>query len=224
MSNKLIQKLIIPKYITKVKTSDKRRRKYYRKREKKRGKNKGSLIWKPRNPLPKTYKAKLDEGEWTLDNKNYLRDENGDKVLANPQAAGTPNYEPLSGNRFMSGYGSHHLRRTLTSGLKDFYRPYIKDMRPISEINFPLRIEWDFCSKLNEANWDADNMFFYWKYLQDTLKEENVIPEDDIRFITHPPAPKFIPVDTWEDRKFVVRFYPDDRPKIIKLWKQRNFT
>lgn len=213
----LIQKLEVPKYIIKIKTSESRNRKYYRKRK---SKNKDEMIWKPR-PLPKTKRENLEEGDWSMDSNNYLRDENGDKVVANPRAAGTPNYEPLSGNRFFSGYGSHHVRRTLTAGLKDFYRPYVNKMDKITK--FPIRIDWDFHTTLNSADWDMDNMHFYWKYLQDTLVEEDIIPEDNIKYITFPPAGRFIPVKEWIDRKFVFRFYKDTRTEIQELWNERNF-
>lgn len=85
---------------------------------------------------------------------------------------------------------------------------------------FPLRIEWDFYTVLGQADWDMDNMSFYWKYLQDTLVEESIIPEDNIKYITFPPSGKLYPVEDWEDRKFIIRFYHDDRSEITKLWKK----
>ena len=53
----------IPEFITKVKTANKIRTKYYKK------KKDGS--WYPR-ALPKTYKAKLKEGVYSMDGKYLL--------------------------------------------------------------------------------------------------------------------------------------------------------
>lgn len=216
---KLLQTLEISEYKTRIKMSNKRNKKYYYIGE---NKNTGKPMWRPRD-LPKTYKAKLDEGEYTLKEergKQYLLDEEGEKIVANPRAAGTPRYWKLSGNDFMSGYGSKHVRHKLTTGLKDFYRPIVKaQMVPFKEEDYPLTITWEFHSTLGKANWDIDNMFFYWKYLQDVLEDEGIIVEDNIKYITASPGPVFVPVDSWEDRKFVFRFYKDERKIIEEAWK-----
>jgi hypothetical protein len=206
-----LQTLIIPKYITKIQMSKKRRKRYYKK-----GKN----GWKPRD-LPKTYQEKVDKGEWTISSKGYLCVEDGSKKIANPQAAGTPRYEALSGNSLMTGYGSYHTRNKITEELKKFYRkPVRNQLKPIKF--FPLIITWDFYTTLGEANWDLDNMFFYWKYLQDVLVDQNIIPDDTVEYITYPPSARMVPVENWEDRKFVFKFYQDERRLIHATYKDHN--
>lgn len=212
--SKPIQTLTIPKYVTQIKTSNKRRPKYYQFDKKK-------FIWKPKD-LPSHIRKKLDKSIYKVSGEGFLLDESGNKVVANPKTAGTEKYEQLSGNKFFSGYGSYHIRRKLTGELKKFYKPFVKKLEPITV--FPLRIEWDFYTIMNKADWDMDNMSFYWKYLQDTLVDQGIIPEDNIRYITFPPSGKFIPVDDWEERKFVIRFYHDDRDEIIKLWNKENYA
>lgn len=202
-----LQTLTIPKYKTKVQISKKRRKRYYKK---------GKDGWKPRD-LPTTYQDKLDKGEWTVNSKGYLCVEDGTKKLANPQAAGTPKYEALSGNSLMTGYGSYHTRNTVTQKLKEFYAPFVKNqLRTIT--TFPLIITWDFHTTIGEANWDMDNMFFYWKYLQDVLVDQDIIPDDNIKFITYPPSARLVPVKTWEERKFVFKFYHDERKLIHNVY------
>lgn len=205
---KHLQTLVIPQYITKVQMSKKRRKRYYKKNDD---------GWSPRD-LPITYQQKIDKGEWTINSKGYLCIEDGSKKLANPQAAGTPRYESLSGNALMTGYGSYHTRNKVTEELKNFYRkPVRRQMTPIN--NFPLCITWDFHTIVGEANWDLDNMFFYWKYLQDTLVDVGIIPDDSIEYITYPPSARFIPVKTWKERKFVFEFYQDERQLIKQVYK-----
>lgn len=218
--SELLAEIEIPKFITKVKLSNKRRRKYYKYRPNKRKK------WYPRN-IPKTYKNKLDDGIYFLDKKGYLREkENNKKILANPQAAGTPKYEVLSGNNFMSGYGSPHIRAKLVGELKNFYRPFVQEYAKQhgSITKFPLKVEWDCYTTVEEdPNWDADNLHFYYKYFQDALHESEdpngkkliqLIPEDSVKYIISPPGPRIIPVDNWNERKFIFKLYYDNRKEL----------
>lgn len=205
----------IPQFITKVKTANKRRTKYYKKKKK---------GWSPRD-LPPTYEEKLESGEYSMDGK-YLLDENGEKKVANPQTAGKPRYETLSGNKLLSGYGSPFTRAKLARGLKDFYRPFIREqIKEHGKIEtFPLRVTWDLYTTVEDApNWDLFNLFFYYKYFEDSLHEtedddgntfESLIPDDNVKFITWAPGPKLIPVDKWEERKFIFRFYHDRRNRL----------
>lgn len=197
--NELIAEIEIPEYPTKIKMSEKTRPVYYKLNK---------TRWNPRK-LPKTYRAKLEKGIWSKDDDGYLRDEDGEKILANPQKAGKPNYEYLSGNRFTSGFGHYMVRKKIVDGLKEYYKQFI-DIEPIEQ--FPLICEWDFYSKVKgAANFDMSNFWFYYKYFEDCLVDEGIIPDDNIQYVTKPGAPLFIPVDDWDDRKFVFRFYLDDR-------------
>jgi hypothetical protein len=220
----LLATIEIPQYIDSIELSKKQRPKYYRK-------SKGK--WKPRN-LPKTYKSKLTSGEYFL-KKGYLIDkETNKKILANPQSAGKPKYEKFSGNKLLSGYGSPFIRAKLVGALKDFYRPFVQDFiednGPIT--TFPLRITWDIYTTVEEApNWDLFNLFFYYKYFEDSLFEttdvekdhpilykneklKQLIPDDNVQYITWSPGPRLIPVDTWDNRKFIFKIYHDDRTEL----------
>lgn len=221
---KLLAEITIPQFITKIQTAKKARPKYYKK--KKNGK------WSPRN-LPPTFKEKLEEGVYSMKG-SYLLNEEGEKKLANPGTAGKPRYETLSGNKLLSGYGSPHLRAKLARGLKDFYRPYVQDyiIEHGSIKTFPLRVTWDlFTTVEDKPNWDVFNLFFYYKYFEDSLHEKTkqkkgsdikykgnklkqLIPDDNVKFITWPASPKIIPVNEWTNRKFVFRFFHDNRKEL----------
>lgn len=193
--DKLLGEITIPKFITKVLVSKKRRPKYYRKGDE----------------IPKKYSKYSFKG-------SFLVDAHGKKVVKNTRSVGTPKYEQLSGNNLLSGYGSHHIRAKIAKELKEFYKPYVqafvKKNGPFT--TFPLRIEWDVYTELGAENWDASNLFFYYKYFEDTLfmKDTGLIPDDCIKYITFSPGVKIIPVDDWEKRKFVFRFYYDDRTEL----------
>jgi hypothetical protein len=222
---KPLQTLTIPEYKTKVKTSNKRRKKYYNKYKGK-GVSRsyedydGATI-----PLPKTYKKKVDDGIWDWTSNGYLVDESGDRVVANPRAAGTPNYESLSGNNFSSGYVQPIVRAKLVTALKDFYRPFVQDqLDAFNDEDFPLVVDWECYTTLNRSVFDLSNFWFYYKYLEDCLHEEEdsdgnpvteIMPDDSIEYVTAPARPTLYPVEEWEDRKFVFRFYTDPRKNII---------
>lgn len=210
--SKLITKITIPEFITRVQISKKRRAKYY-------SKYKGKGVSKK---VPKKYRG----DDYSYNKNGWLVDQNGQRVIANPRVAGKPKYQVLSGNKLLSGYGSPHVRARLVHELRKFYRPFVQNhIKQYGEITtFPLRVEWDCYTVVEEEpNWDAGNLFFYYKYFEDALhkdaedepeKYKALIPEDSVKYITYPAMPKIIPVDNWEDRKFEFKFYYDDRKEL----------
>lgn len=219
-----LQTLTIPKYKTKVKTSERRRKKYYNKYDSK-GVSRSYEDYDGETiPIPKTYMKKVREGVWDWNSNGYLIDENGERVVANPRAAGTPNYESLSGNNFSSGYVKPIVRAKLVAALKDFYRPFVQEqLEPFDEEDFPLAVQWKCYTTLDRSSFDLSNFWFYYKYLEDCLHEEEdgdgnpvtqIMPDDSIQYVTAPARPLLYPIDEWEDRKFVFEFYPDTRPAI----------
>lgn len=192
---KLLGEIIIPKFITKVLISKKRQPKYYTKED----------------ILPKKYKNNNFRGK-------YLVDAYGKRIVKNIRSVGTPRYEKLSGNNLLSGYGSHHIRAKIAKELKEFYKPFVKEFvkKNGKFTTFPLRVEWDVYTELEAENWDASNLFFYYKYFEDTLflPDIQLIPDDCVKYITFSPGIKIIPVDDWEQRKFIFRFYYDDRKEL----------
>lgn len=229
MSNNenFITQITIPKFITKVQVSKKRRAKYY-------NKYKGKGVKKK---VPKKYRG----DDYKYNKNGYLVDEHGARVIANPRTAGKPRYMILSGNRLLSGYGSPHVRAKLVRELKNFYRPFVQEhIREHGQIKiFPIHVQWDLYTTVEEPfDWDVSNLFFYYKYFEDCLFEQTdendkhavyykgeklrqMIPDDSIKYVTSSPGPTIIPVDNWEDRKFIFKFYHDDRKQLQrKPWVQ----
>lgn len=208
-----IGKIEIPQYITKVMLSKKRRTEYYKKDGKHR-------IPSRFQPSPK------------FDNRGFLiNPKTGEREIRNKKTAGKPRYFVISGNSFVSGFGSEFTRAKIVEGIKDFYRPFLYDFPVIT--TFPIRIAWDFYTTIGAANYDMSNFWFYYKYFEDCLRDRRelpdgsfkpaIIPDDNIKYVTQPGAPLLCPVEDFEDRKFVFRFYHDLRPEIQRntLWKQQ---
>lgn len=219
MNSKLLAEITIPKFITKVQISKKARPKYYKKGKK----------------IPPTYEKK-----YRFNSKGFLVDADGERIIANSRTAGKAKYEVLSGNKLISGYGSPFMRANLVRGLKDFYRPFVQEYvlthGPITE--FPIQVTWDIYTVVEDnPEWDASNLSFYYKYFEDSLFEKTdektnqpqhnnkklvqLIPDDSIKYITWAAAPKIIPIDDWEKRKFVFKLYYDERKELKRLpWLQ----
>jgi hypothetical protein len=193
--DKLLGEIVIPKFITKILLSAKRRPKYYTKKDK----------------IPKKYQDCIFK-------KGYLVNVNGAKIVKNIRSVGTPKYEQLSGNSLLSGYASPYTRAKIARELKAFYKPFVKEFvkKNGAFTEFPIRVTWDVYTDISSTNWDASNLFFYYKYFEDTLflEDTKVIPDDCIKYITFSPGAKIIPVDNWEKRKFVFKFYYDDRTEL----------
>src|SRR5690606_7509045 len=169
-------------------------------------------------PIPKRF------GKGTFDRKGFLIDpKTGARVVKNARVAGKPRYLKLAGNWFVSNQ-SEHVRRKAIHELKKYYERELRGLNvpAIDPEQYPLRVEWDVYCPIGEANWDLDNLWFYWKYFCDTLRKMGVIPDDTVRYITQPPAPRFYPVDSEEERLFLFRFYRDERVVIRTnpFWRQ----
>jgi hypothetical protein len=78
-----IWKVVIPNYEDKVPISQRRRTKYYKKGDK----------------LPKKHASKIPTGLLKYDRNQYLVDQNGNRVIANPLVAGKPKYWTINGQR-----------------------------------------------------------------------------------------------------------------------------
>lgn len=199
----LLRTIEVPKFPTQVKLTNSRRPKYYN---------------KFKGKIPKKY---LNKG-YSFNNKGFLiNEQTGKRVQSNEALSKRPRYAKLNGNSLITGYGSPHIRNKITWALKDFYSPIIEkhllEEGPLSI--FPLRLEWDVYTIVGAKDrWDASNLFFYYKYFEDTMVKEfpsgSLIPDDNIKYVTHPPSPKIIPVDDWENRKFIFRIYHDDRSEL----------
>jgi len=204
----LLQTLEIPNFPLRFKVSNKQKAKYWKRHHKNR---------------PKKY-----ENYQNTDKEGYLLDQEGNRLLKNPDAMGTPKYVSLSGNNFTTGLHPS-VRSGLVHNLKDFYMPYVRLMKPFQK--FPLIVEWDFYAPVDRG-FDMSNFWFYYKYLEDCLfmteyrkrPVQPILPDDDRAYVVKPGAPLLWPVDTLEQRKFVFKFYHDNRPLIQNhpLWKAQH--
>lgn len=206
----------IPEYIRRVKLSEARNAKYYE--------------FGKKHPKAKRFLNK-DKYDWKdFNGRRFLIClETGEKVISNPRAAGTPRILTINGQKIYNGEVSKHIRNKVLSEIKESFAPYVNTLDVINE--FPLRIEMEIHDVIRESSgdslWDIDNRAWpYIKGFQDCLtgnrdkkgkyRNKQVVPDDNILYITQPPAPKFIPVDNEEDRKLVFKIVKEEDERILK--------
>lgn len=209
-----MQIIEIPNYIREVNLSKARRIKYY------------ELGKKP--PKAKKY---LDTTKYKyqkiaeLGNKIYLIDlETMQRVVANPKAAGTPRNITINGQKIYNGEVGKHIRNKILSEIKDSFKPYINQLQTITK--FPISITVEIHDTIRDSIshnlWDIDNRSYpYIKAFQDCLtgnrgRNKKIIPDDNVLYITQPPAPKFIPVKYSSERKLVFIITEETDKRIIK--------
>lgn len=205
-----IQEIEIPLYPMKIVLSEERAARYYTKKHK--------------DLLPKYMKEGLAKEKFYWKSNYLFETATNERVVKNKRVVGKPKYFPLSGNAFASGL-PFQLRSKIVHELHTFYFPFVQKMKKFT--SFPIAVEWQFHSVMSDPLYDLSNMWFYYKYFEDVLhmteivisgkrlELEPLIPDDNYLYVTKPGAPIFYPVKTLEQRKFVFRFYKDNR-KIIQ--------
>ena len=185
----ILAKVVIPEFILRVKLSNARRAKYYTTKDK----------------LPKKYL----KASFIFDKKGRLTYRGGEPIVKNTRTVGTPNYKKINGQEFYAGVGSPMIRVKVVNAIKDSFRPYLLDVKPLLE--FPVCIECEYHDVPGPANWDLDNKWIYTKIFQDLLVKEGILPDDNIKYVSKAASMEYFPVETEEERKLVFTIYKDER-------------
>lgn len=220
MENEIVR-IEIPEYIRKVLMSKKRMKKYY---------------VKDKKDLPKKYsdKTKYDYKEFKSSTgkgtKFILIDLlTKEKVIANPKVFGTEKWKVINGQKIYNGEVGKWERNTLMQTIKESYVEILKNIKPFNIKLFPITIKVEVHDMITDPIckgqlWDVGNRVFpYFKGFEDALKKHNIIPDDNIMFITQSPAPIFIPVDRTEDRKLIFIIASETDPRIINHKQYKEF-
>lgn len=207
-----MQVVVIPKYIRRVKLSESRRTKYYELGKK----------------IPKSAKYRdMSKYEYReikgYKKRRFLVDKaTGERVIANPRAAGTPNYVVINGQKIYNGEVAGPIRNKMMKEIKAFMAPFIAELDPITD--FPIRINMEIHDVIKEDGysfWDVDNRAWpYIKAFQDCLTGDRgnyrkIIEDDHMMYITQPPIPLFVPVSNSEDRKLVFTITKEEDKRIL---------
>lgn len=211
-----IVQLTIPNYIRQVELSKARKPKYYE-----------LVNGKPKTKVPLKYQSAdylyrpIKSGKSF---KQILCDaKTGVPVVANPKAAGTPKLYTINNQDLYNSNVHTFTRNKIVKEITRSFEPYLLKMEPIPEEYFPITITMEVHDLIHDPllknqEWDMDNrgQGWYSKVFQDLLKKAGKIPDDNIRFITGPPAPIFCPINPGQDRKLVFIINRDTRKEILE--------
>lgn len=165
----------IPFYIREVQLSQARRVKYYEEG----GKLPKAAKWHDRTKY--AYRIHTN-------NKSYLTDlKTGERVIANPKAAGTPSFAKINGQGIYNGDIAEHVRAKVMQAIKAQITPFIKQFVPPKPEEYPIRVTVEVHDERQAPprEWDLDNRALpYVKGIQDAIKREGIIVDDNINYIT----------------------------------------
>lgn len=144
-------------------------------------------------------------------------------IIANPKKVGTPKWYLIKGQDIYSGNLREHQRGFVMDKIKEYYYPFIKDLKPISF--YPCKIKCDvydtiknFYGKDNSelgGRWDMDNLMYpYLKAFPDLLTVQGILRDDDRLHLPSTIPAYFVPIENHEDRKLVFTIERDDREEI----------
>jgi aspartyl/asparaginyl beta-hydroxylase (cupin superfamily) len=170
--------ITIPGYIRKVLLSKSRNKKFYEKGKKK-------LPKKYQDIKKYGYKAiKLPNGQSKV---RLVLLQTNEPVISNPRSVGTEKWKVINGQSIYNGQVHTFERAKMINAIKDSFRPYLKDIKPITQC--PVKITYifhdDFLSDARTERKDLDNhAFVYGKCFQDLLVDEGILPDDSTEFVT----------------------------------------
>jgi len=172
--------IVIPKYPGKVQISASRHAKYYT-----------SL-----KDIPKKYQIR----QYVMKNGKLYDTKNKKFVIRNEISRHKPRYVTIAGNNLYSGM-HERVRMKIIYELKKAMRPHLPD-KPLSELTgLPVKVTMHVYRTVENGGWDLDNFnIFYFKAFFDLLRDEGVLPEDNIQYIVAVGS-EFHPITNDDERR-----------------------
>lgn len=144
--------------------------------------------------------------------KFYIRDaQTGQRVIANPNVAGTPKWQTIRGQDFYSGNLNHYARNKIMFAIKQSFVPFVMNVKPLRKEDYPVYIVTEIHDSIsNELSngdepWDVRNRVYpYGKAIEDLLvtghcgdqvKQLDPVLVDDDRLHVVGSFDKFVPID-----------------------------
>jgi hypothetical protein len=138
--------------------------------------------------------AKLSNNTYKVDDKNFILDENGEKIIANKRTVGKPRYWVVNFQDLYNGKVNKFGRNARMDLLKEAIWQAIKtkDSNQLIKINeYPIKIELFIYTE--EMPVDVDNKgAIYHKAFQDLLTSLKIITDDSSSYINDTGRTKWI--------------------------------
>lgn len=168
------------------------------------------IYYKKGMKLPPSYNKRITKGNYIWKTRNgsltlwHVKDKKF--ILKNTKTVGKPKIWPLNGQNFCSLHW--RIKDEVTNYYKRYFSGYIVqqiDTIPDME-NRTVSIACDIHEEQHKDLPDIDNLaWIIRKWFTDTLHENDIIPDDDHRYIMEAGKTKYIFVDKPEDRKLIFK-------------------
>jgi hypothetical protein len=140
--------------------------------------------------------------------KEYYIDNNGKKIVKNPESKGNPIYWSMNGQSFYSNNISWKDRSTIVNFYHRYFTPFINkqltEQFPIF-FSYKIRMEVTIYETFTGHTPDITNMWILSKILEDTIVECGILRDDSPEFRSYT-GYGYKQVEKEEDRKLVVTF------------------
>lgn len=168
----MLQKIEIPHYITKVVLSQKRKPQYYVYNTKTRKFNKA---------IPDKVKGRIKVLPFRIGKvTKMVAFIDGQPLLQNPRAAGTPQVITINGQNIYNGSMHPMQRYKIINTIKEFFIERLVGIKPVNQ----TPVEISFIFEGPDLKQDLDNhAWIYIKCFLDCLVSMKILPEDTIEYI-----------------------------------------
>lgn len=161
--------------------------------------------------LPKKYESD-DEYEWRKikywgKNIEARFEKNSTEFLiSNSKSASKPRLVKVNGQEVYNQTGGSFNRSFMRNVLHEFFKDYLKDIKPIDNIEvYPLSIWIKFyIHDMGKRNIDNDNKWPWRKFFQDSLTEAGIIPDDNINVINDNRETTYLIPDDQEQKMEII--------------------
>ncbi len=124
------------------------------------------LHFKEGDKIPKKY----SNDDHKFKNGILYSDVTNEKIIKNPNVAGKPRYQKISGNAMWAGM-NYNLRAKIATEMKKFFYEYFRGSEPLNEEDYPIGVKLTITDNLSgRKGEDIDNMaYLYRKNIHDAL-------------------------------------------------------
>jgi len=175
------------------------------------------VYYKKGMKLPPSYKKRIVDGKYTWKNLNGAQTlwhvKKKSYILKNTKSANKPKTWNFNGQGFCSLHW--RIKDTLTHYYKRYFSGYVvQQLSQIKDMKTKyISVSCDIHEMIHADLPDVDNMWLLEKFFIDTLHENEIIPDDNYKYVLEAGKKKYIIVDKEENRKltFKINIYERDK-------------
>lgn len=129
-----------------------------------------------------------------------------DFLISNNKSANKERLVKVNGQEVYNQTGGSFNRSFMRNVLHNYFKEYLKDIKPISNIEvYPLSIWIKFyIHDMGKRNIDNDNKWPWRKFFQDSLTETGIIGDDNLQYINDNRETTYLIPDNQEQKMEII--------------------